>query len=457
MDRNLLNIIFLGFGFMFLFTAFQTMGNIEQTVIDSIKTDDPTFTGDGYTSLSIIYAVLSICNWLVPSIITKTGPRGAMVIGGTTYCLFMVSFLWPQGWLLYVCSAILGAGAALIWIGQGAYIARCSNPETISRNTGVCWAIFQLSMFFGNLFVFFQFQGLKHIDQSTRTIVFSVLIGVAIVGLVILALLRYVPPVKDEADLQNDSQDSSDSSSSSEEENPIKAFKNAVRLFFTKDFLLLSIAFVYTGFELSFYSGVYSTSIGFTDKLGVNAKQLVGLSGIFIGVGEVLGGVLFGILGSKTIRYGRDPIVISGFVIHLISFFLIYMNLPNGAPLGNTSDLSVFDPPMAWLAILCSFLLGFGDACFNTQIYSMLAGSFAKNSVAAFSIFKFTQSVAAAIGFVYSSQTGLRYQIGILVVFSIIGTFCFCLVEWAIKRKNNLNTIETASETEDYKDKDMIE
>jgi hypothetical protein len=34
---------------------------------------------------------------------------------------------------------------------------------------------------------------------------------------------------------------------------------------------------------------VYSPSIGFTKQMGPNVKQLVGLSGIFIGVGEVVG------------------------------------------------------------------------------------------------------------------------------------------------------------------------
>lgn len=75
-----------------------------------------------------------------------------------------------------------------------------------------------------------------------------------------------------------------------------------------------------------------SSSIGFTLKIGQSAKQLVGLSGICIGVGEIFGGVLFGLLGSKTIKYGRDPIVIAGFVVHLISFLLIFLNLPDNAP-----------------------------------------------------------------------------------------------------------------------------
>lgn len=141
---------------------------------------------------------------------------------------------------------------------------------------------------------------------------------------------------------------------------------------------------------MSFFSGVYSPSIGFTLSIGEGAKQLVGLSGICIGIGEVTGGVLFGLLGSNR-RFGRDLIVVTGFVLHIVSFGLIFINLPNAAPFGDTHDVSYLNPPLVSVAMTCSLLLGFGDACFNTQIYSMLGGVFAKNSAAAFAIFKFTQ------------------------------------------------------------------
>lgn len=90
------------------------------------------------------------------------------------------------------------------------------------------------------------------------------------------------------------------------------------------------------GLELTFCSGVYGPSIGFTLQLGENAKQLVGLSGIFLGVGEVLGGGLFGLLGSVTTKRGRDPIVIAGFLVHILAFFLVFLNLPGDAPFGDT-------------------------------------------------------------------------------------------------------------------------
>lgn len=127
--------------------------------------------------------------------------------------------------------------------------------------------------------------------------------------------------------------------------------------------------------------------------MGESSKQLVGLSGICIGIGEVFGGILFGLLGSKTNKFGRDAIAIVGFIVHIISFVLIFLNLPDTAPFGDTKETALLNPPIASLALFCSFLLGFGDACFNTQIYSMLGGVFAKNSAAAFALFKFTQVI----------------------------------------------------------------
>lgn len=43
------------------------------------------------------------------------------------------------------------------------------------------------------------------------------------------------------------------------------------------------------------------------------------------------------------------------------------------------------------IALLCSFLLGLGDSCFNTQLYSILGRVYAEDSAAAFAIFKFIQ------------------------------------------------------------------
>lgn len=57
--------------------------------------------------------------------------------------VFIASFLWPQTWLLYAASALIGVGAAAIWTGQGTYLTLNSDANTISRNSGIFWAMLQ--------------------------------------------------------------------------------------------------------------------------------------------------------------------------------------------------------------------------------------------------------------------------------------------------------------------------
>ncbi|KAK3851429.1 hypothetical protein Pcinc_041918 [Petrolisthes cinctipes] len=430
-DRTTINVGLLGLAFMLVFTSFQTQGNMQQVVIKSIQAEDPSFLGSGYISLAVVYAVFAFFNWLAPSCLSFLGPKLTMIVGGVTYILFIIGFLWPHTAILYSTSALVGAGAALIWTGQGNYLTLMSTQKTISRNSGVFWAMLQSSMLFGNLFVFYQFKGKDIIDYHTRMVVFLALTVVGLIGLGVMCLLP-----RPGADGSGRTDDLG---------GPFNALKKSFALFKTKDMLLLSATFFYTGIALSFFSGVYSACLSFTLRFP-DPKQLVGLSGMFIGCGEILGGGVFGIFGSKTVKFGRDPIVILGYLVHMVCFFLIFLNLPTMSPLQNTQDPSFLPDgqPSEVIAMLCSFLLGFGDACFNTQIYSILGGVYQDNSGPAFALFKFTQSLSAAACFFYTSVFELYWHLGILVVFATIGTLTFCLVEWKAHRRQKAKPDTTA-------------
>lgn len=421
-NLRLYNVIVLGFSFMLVFTAFQTNGIIEQTIIKSIQKDDPSFQGDGYTSLAIIYASFAAANWAAPSIVSLIGNKIAMIAGAAAYGLFIASFLHPITWLLYVASAVVGFGAACIWTGQGSFLTENSDGDTIARNSGIFWALLQCSLLFGNLFVYFQFQETTqgqppHINRDKRFVVFIVLLVVACIGTLLMLALR--PPPQNEGGIERENRNANGA---------VDAFVRSIRLLFTRDMMLLSVSFFFTGLELSFFSGVYGSSIGFTLSLK-GSKQLLGLNGMFIGIGEILGGSAFGLLGKRTNRLGRDPVFLLGFLVHLVSYFLIFINLPYTSPLNDTHD-PAFITPNAPLAIFCSFMLGFGDSCFNTQLYSILGSLYPNDSAPAFALFKFIQSVAAAAAFFYSNALLLPWQLLILTVTGTAGTLTFCLVEW---------------------------
>lgn len=91
-------------------------------------------------------------------------------------------------------------------------------------------------MFIGNLFVYLQFQGKDTIGKDTRTVVIWTLTGLAIAG---IAVMLVFPKAKEQAEEVAEGPTG-----------PIAALKGAAKLFLTKDMLLLSTTFVYTGKRL---------------------------------------------------------------------------------------------------------------------------------------------------------------------------------------------------------------
>ncbi|XP_009583148.1 PREDICTED: UNC93-like protein MFSD11 isoform X1 [Fulmarus glacialis] len=377
-SKKLFNVIILGVSFMFIFTAFQTCGNIAQTVITNLNNTD--FHGSGYTSMSIIYGVFSASNLLSPSVVAIVGPQLSMVVSGIFYSLYIAVFIQPATWAFYTASVFIGIAAA----------------------------------------------------ESDRRTVFIALTVISLVGTVLFFLIRKQEDTKAPGEEDSANETLGDSSSAQNKmTRAVAAFKKSIKLSFTKEILLLSVTTAYTGLELTFFSGVYGTCIGAVNRFGSEEKSLIGLSGIFIGVGEILGGGIFGLL-SKNNRFGRNPVVLLGIVVHFIAFYLIFFNMPNDAPIApmeGTDDVAYMMPSKE-VAIFCSFLLGLGDSCFNTQLLSILGFLYSEDSAPAFAIFKFVQSICAAVAYFYSNYFLLQWQLLIMVVVGFFGTITFFTVEW---------------------------
>lgn len=415
-----------------MFTAFQTCGNVAQTVIRSLNSTD--FHGSGYTSLAIIYGVFSASNLITPSVVAIVGPQISMFVSGLFYSIYIAVFIQPFPWSFYTASVFIGIAAAVLWTAQGNCLTINSDEHTIGRNSGIFWALLQSSLFFGNLYIYFAWQGKTQISENDRRTVFIALTVISLVGTVLFFLIRKPDPenVLGEDDDSCDDQDME--ATESAQNNVTKAadaFKKSLKLCVTKEMLLLSVTTAYTGLELTFFSGVYGTCIGAVNKFGTEEKSLIGLSGIFIGIGEILGGSLFGLL-SKSNRVGRNPVVLLGTLVHFLAFYLIFLNLPGDAPIapvGGTNS-SAYIRPSKEIAILCSFLLGLGDSCFNTQLLSILGFLYSEDSAPAFAVFKFVQSICAAVAFFYSNYLLLHWQLLVMVIFGFFGTISFFAVEW---------------------------
>uniref|UniRef100_A0AAY4ARU3 UNC93-like protein MFSD11 n=1 Tax=Denticeps clupeoides TaxID=299321 RepID=A0AAY4ARU3_9TELE len=404
--KSLLNIIVLGFGFMLMFTAFQTCGNVEQTVIKSYNSSE--FHGSGYTSMAIIYGVFSASNLIAPSVVAVIGPQLSMFFSGLLYSGYIAMFIHPFTWSFYTASVLVGVAAAVLWTAQGNVLAINSKDSTIGRNSGIFW---EHSLLFA--FVF---------SDKDRQTVFITLTVISLIGSFLFFLIQRPEPEAPPSDASESLLPPENSEG-----------KKALQLSITKEMLLLSLSIGYTGLELTFYSGVYGTSIGAMTQFGQDAKGLIGLSGIFIGIGEILGGGVFGMM-NKCNRFGRNPVVLLGLFTHFLAFFLIFLNIANNAPCApeEGTDLQGFIMPSVEVALFCSFLLGLGDSCFNTQLLSIIGFMYREDSAPAFAVFKFVQSITAAVAFFYSNFLLLHWQLLIMVFVGFVGTIAFFAAEWIV-------------------------
>uniref|UniRef100_A0A8C7CZ64 Major facilitator superfamily domain containing 11 n=1 Tax=Oncorhynchus kisutch TaxID=8019 RepID=A0A8C7CZ64_ONCKI len=426
--KTLLNIIILGFGFMFMFTAFQTCGNIEQTVIKSFNSTE--FHGSGYTSMAIIYGVFSASNLIAPSVVAVIGPQLSMFFSGLVYSGYIAMFIHPYTWSFYTASVVVGIAAAILWTAQGNLLTINSTDATIGRNSGIFWALLQFSLFFGNMYIYFAWHGHVHISDKDRQTVFISLTVISLVGSFLFFLIQKPEPEATPSEASESLLQTESTETQLTDMCPLLTEK-ALQLSVTKEMLLLSISIAYTGLELTFYSGVYGTCIGAMTQFGNDAKSLIGLSGIFIGLGEILGGGVFGML-NKCNRFGRNPVVLLGLITHFVAFYLIFLNIASDAPIApeEGTHLQAYFTPRYTVALLCSFLLGLGDSCFNTQLLSIVGFMFREDSAPAFAVFKFVQSITAALAFFYSNYLLLHWQLLIMVVVGFLGTLSFFVAEW---------------------------
>ena len=194
-----------------------------------------------------MYGVFAFASWLSPSIVLKLGPRLSMMLAGVTYLFNIIQLLYINEVSIYIASAVLGMGAPILWTAQGTFLSYNSDAGTITRNSGVFWAMNTSSTFIGMLFAYYQFQDQPMIEKKTRMMLGYVLTAASGVGIALMFFLRPTPWAK---------QHSKDSM--------MTTLKNTGKLFLTKDMLMFSFTLFYTGLHQTLWGGVYSASIGFT-------------------------------------------------------------------------------------------------------------------------------------------------------------------------------------------------
>lgn len=159
------------------------------------------------------------------------------------------------------------------------------------------------------MYIYFAWGGKDYIDSTMRTTLFTGFGILAGAGCFVFLLLNTnVETLQSSTDTKEDeaqSQQLMKKNTTSAGKTILDSMVQSFQLLATKEMLLMSSLFIYSGFVLSFFSGVYPTAIG-NSKSMQDSMATVGLVGVFIGAGEVIGGGMF-VFGSKVMERVSRP------------------------------------------------------------------------------------------------------------------------------------------------------
>lgn len=410
--RNIFIVIYMGFVFMLLFSAYNTA----QNMISEIYSQKLGLSYLGNVTLIVIYVVLGSTNMFIGKIMDYLSFKWAMFIATWGYVVFLAAgaiacscesdsdrSVCSQGSLVainVIFAAILGLLACIIWVAQVGYVSALCDVNNKAKFFGIFWALLQLSQFLGNIISAVLFGYVSHF------VYFIILLCVAVGSSLMFLFLPHVekPP---EQEIQK----------------PLsQKIKDFFKYFKEKQMLIFSIFCCFAGIVMGFYTGflykIIKESINSGDDNDVNQKTAYVF--ICLGVFEFIGGMFNSVVGDKINKYVMGSI--STIIVELALFFSLIAYYEK-------NYLLCFFAAAGW---------GAGECICNSIINAILTTDMG-NKIECFAIYKFTQGigvlVALALSVILDGQSPFIYLI-IMSLFQIVANLSM------VHLKNNVKKLD---------------
>ncbi len=105
----------------------------------------------GFQSLTVIYLSFVIFYPVAVLFVAKQGLKKSMISGSVFYFMFIISLITKNPVFILLSSALLGVAATILWVGQGGYLIRASNPKHYGTNAGFFNTLFMIGSALGVL------------------------------------------------------------------------------------------------------------------------------------------------------------------------------------------------------------------------------------------------------------------------------------------------------------------
>uniref|UniRef100_A0A8R1TLI2 Uncharacterized protein n=1 Tax=Onchocerca volvulus TaxID=6282 RepID=A0A8R1TLI2_ONCVO len=424
------NLWIVSLAFLFLFTAFHGLQNLQSSINGHLGTD----------SLSIFYISLSLSYLFVPSfILNRLGCKRTLIASSGIFMIYMLSNFLPKYYSLIPASILAGCAGSCLWAAKCVYILECGtkyaqlNIEAqnvvIIRFFGYFFMVLHMGQVIGNVISsiiltaatghhqlenqvqkccghffrdnisYLSEQAIENLRRPAQSVYLS-LCGIyfccTIVALMIV-LLFLNSLRKDEIARLKAPFFSTDICKA--------IFRN---LTYPKSLLLVPLTF-FSGTEQAFIVGLYTKAyIG----CGLGIGQ-IGFVMTAFGVADAICSLVFGPLMKL---FGRMPLFVFGAVISmLVSLTLLIWPL-------NPGDTSLFYAMVG--------VLGMADGVWNTQISGLWIALSASQLETAFANYRFWESTGFAFGLILIRFTNVAQFLLISLGILLVGMFCYLGVEF---------------------------
>ncbi|GMS95133.1 hypothetical protein PENTCL1PPCAC_17308, partial [Pristionchus entomophagus] len=430
-SNEILCSLLLGFGQMAMMTGYYGSSNVLQSVFRSVNVRDPSRIDvhAGYYGQSIIYGAYTIANLFTPTAVTVLGSKKMLVIGSSLFTLYLVSFFYLNSYTFYLCAGLMGVGYAIFYSGHSAYLAEHSSRASVERNSALvlsaaCWSL----IVGGGVLLAASLLTPPttnaplttkiYRDFSTNEILlmFAATASISFISNVLFCKLpTSVGP---------------DSLIYTSPKPKLPFFKSVYLMVDTlmqPRLLLLSFYFLSMGLLNGFILGVFPTSFAFTKCLS-SFRFLPALAMMTIGFGDVVMGLLLSFLSRRIRNFGLIYSISIGMVLLSISFFLIYLMIPEMAFVRPTDEPARYIEPTVPLCLLVSFLIGTADACVMTARTVISAVAMPERRDQVFAVSKLYQSLSSAVMFFTAPAMTVSSFIFLLGGSCIVGTASYFYV-----------------------------
>ncbi|XP_070571798.1 protein unc-93 homolog A-like [Ptychodera flava] len=425
--RIVKNLLSLNLTFLFLFTAFQALSNLQS----SINCDE----GLGLASLSTIYACLIVSSLFLPPIVIRyVGTKWTMAVSMVCYVLYTAANYYPQWYTLIPASALVGFAGAPLWTSKGTYLTTSSiryaglsgenSDVVVNRFFGLFFMFFQSSQIWGNLMssivlsssddnetesVVTYTCGASDCQETTgnettycnppprdlTNILLTVYLICGVIAIIIISV--FLDQLRGAEERKKNTKP------------PCQLFLATVQLLKDYRMVLMIPLTIFSGLEQAFIAGDFTKSY-VSCVIGVD---MVGYVMICYGVSDAIFSFLVGRIAKYT---GRVLLMATGAAIHLalIISLLLWEPLESQMPV-------YFTVAAAW---------GLADAIWQTEINSVYGVVFSANQEAAYSNYRLWESLGFTVSFAYSLFLCVSTKLYILTGVLGVGLLSYFVVEY---------------------------